>query len=946
MLIHFGQSSYFKANRGVDRYLLETYLLPGLENQAVIAGSSRGIELPVGANQDPEYLSLEEAKSIVLDWLTQNHNLLESDKKKLERVRSYEQFANLASNIYQSKVKDPNKLMTSARLQNIADLRAKNIAGASTTTPHFDAGKAIDDYNRLYIKLLSYSRLGIPNKLLRQVVSAGIPSGAGNLREEALASVISAHLAQLHAAGSVGSSAEAQDYAVSRELGKIIRNSYPEMTGLLNVLGESHNAANLREITNHLKNHLESDNYSLDNYEKIQVAAVNSADNYLLNQAEISKQIINSFPSMSTSERNKLTSAILKEITISSDRPLSASEIITGVGQKLKIPSAELAIIQNTLMESGVLVSIEYRQNELALMVDSRYLTNGERNLLKKGINPFLTHNTPAKLSSLESKLLAEYNAIPGHNKKFVTLREALENETSSTNPNIAFIEHARGHFNQLGAYTDLETSTGFLSSSDQALIGRSRFGRWVTETRSRFYETQTKFFDKWVDLEETITGKKWLFEQLNSWDGFAEKFMIPGTKIPLFRIVPWITDQFESWKKAAVLENIAKYSTSTNWIGKSLYWTLKQYELGEFTVSGATAHFASRKWGELASWALTKTGMSGVLKYAGQSATRTATRLLLKIGGKALARWGAEALGAILSGATVIGTVVFAAGLVLDAAKFALNFVKEFIQNLEFRKHVINFGAKVAAIFASINLGAVFVGLGIMFSEAIVILGITLAIVGGIVLIAPQFRSNIKDAVRLDSGLSQLVSNIVCDEPTSTDATISQPTSSAPLANKTLTCATCLVKYLNQCYGSSVNKQSILSKGISCIIVSIISPGAAEAIRHSAVDVDPLQCVGFAEAAVVCGGGSLERKNACDYMSGASGYRFVSGLGGAQPGDPVIFRSSGTCSNAAPGHIGILEQDAGATVCLVDANQKCAGCPAVHNCLPKTNLAGYLKKS
>jgi len=43
--------------------------------------------------------------------------------------------------------------------------------------------------------------------------------------------------------------------------------------------------------------------------------------------------------------------------------------------------------------------------------------------------------------------------------------------------------------------------------------------------------------------------------------------------------------------------------------------------------------------------------------------------------------------------------------------------------------------------------------------------------------------------------------------------------------------------------------------------------------------------------------------------------------------------------------HIGILKEDAGALVCLIDANQVCDGCPSDNNCLPKTNLAGYLKK-
>ena len=682
MPIHFSESSYFRANKGVDRYFFETYLLPGLERQARIAGGSRGIELPVGENQEPEYLSLEEAKVLALDWLEQTQNLLESDKKKLARLKNYEQFADLAGNIYQAKVKDPNKLITASRLQNIADLRAANKVGATNTTPHYDPGKAIDDYNRYYLKLLSYSRIGIPHNILQQIVSPGIPSGAGNLREDALASVISANISRLYSAGSVGSSREAQDYAVTQELGNIIRTSYPEMSGLLNLLGDPNTASQLREVTTRLAKELERTNVSLADYEKTQVAAVAATDNYLLNQAELTSQIYNSFPSMSNNDRLNLTSAILKEMVSSSGRRLTSNEIIDRVTQKLGVVPTELVNIQTALAKSGVSVSIEYRQNELAYMIGSHHLTAGERNLLSKGINPLLTHNSQERLASQEAKLLSDYNSTPGHPQRFNSLSDAYAYEKQSDHPDNFFLQHARGHFNQLSSYNDLSTKDGMLSLSDRALINRTRFGRWVTDTRSRAYETQSKFFDKWVDIEETITGKKFIFNLLNKWDAYAETAIVTigKNKIPFFRIVPWLYDRFDEWKKVKTSQALKYTSKWKNFAGKFIHNRIKNYELGGFTLNGAYANFASAQWGKLVSWSLAKTGMTGVLKYAGVSASRTATRLLIKIGGKALAKFGAKALGAIITSATAIGAAIFAIGIVLDVISLGITFIKEFI--------------------------------------------------------------------------------------------------------------------------------------------------------------------------------------------------------------------------------------------------------------------------
>lgn len=928
MLIHFGQSSYFKANHGVDRYFLETYLLPGLEEQGVIASGSRGIELPVGENQEPEYITLPEAKALVLDWLEQSNNLLETDKKKLERIRSYEQFATLASNIYQAKVKDPNKLATAARLQNIADLREKNKIGASTATPHYDPGKVIDDYNKLYLKLLSSSRVGIPHNLLQQLVSGGIPSGAGDMSERALASVISAHLPRLYSAGSVGSSEEARNYAVVNELSNIIRSSYPEMTGLLNVLGDPNTAANLREITTRLARDFESTS-TLESYEKIQAQAVSASDNYLLNQKELGTQIYNSFPEMSAADRNSLTSAILSEMVSSSTRPLTTGEILNRVSQKLNIPDAQFRAIQTSLAESGVSVSLEYRQNEIAMMVGNRHLTGGERNLLSKGINPFLTHASQEKLISLESKLLSEYNAISGHDKRYTSLQEAYLNEQQSPNPNFSFLERSRAHFDQRGAYDNL-------SLSDRALVRRTRFGRWVTDVRSRAYETQAKFFDKWIDIEETITGKKLFNKLYDQWDTFAEGFTIPGTKIPFFRIVPWLSDRWDEWKKINTLKVLARTSQSTSWVGKTIHWTAKHYELGGFTTNGAIYHFTTEQWGKVVKWSLARTGMTGVVKYAGISATRTATRLLLKIGGRTLARFGAKAVGAVLTAATAIGSVVFAIGMIIDFISMGLEFIKEFFRNSQFRKTIMGWGAAITAFVASINIGAIFVGIGaalssvlpIMFAEGLAILLIALAIVGVTIFTVPQIQNEIKNTFNLDSGISSLVASVICDQ-----STLANPSATANVA-------LCIAELAYKCPGvNPMTESAVGSQSWQCFVGGLVFKKAvteleiSSHISNGATGPGNVQCVGLSVASAADGDGSFStgQRHACSYatINKPSGYTYLPGCPGVQSGDHFIMGVEKCVSTGGTtvGHIGVvIEADGGVGFSCVDANYSFAG--------------------
>lgn len=203
---------------------------------------------------------------------------------------------------------------------------------------------------------------------------------------------------------------------------------------------------------------------------------------------------------------------------------------------------------------------------------------------------------------------------------------------------------------------------------------------------------------------------------------------------------------------------------------------------------------------------------------------------------------------------------------------------------------------------------------------------------------------SDLVNTIRLDAGsaLQQVATELLCDDD-SAGAEVGTEIKSA--GSSVASCANCLAKYLAECYGQSVTSSNI-AQGLSCLAAKAISPESISLIQRSASSFTYLQCVGFVQAAIACAGGSLQGANACSYIGNvAPGWRFVQGTVGATPGDPIVFNSSGTCSGGAPGHIGIMTSDAGALICLTDANQVCNGCVAQNNCLPKTNMAGFLKK-
>ncbi|MBP9670076.1 hypothetical protein KBD75_01595 [Candidatus Woesebacteria bacterium] len=369
---------------------------------------------------------------------------------------------------------------------------------------------------------------------------------------------------------------------------------------------------------------------------------------------------------------------------------------------------------------------------------------------------------------------------------------------------------------------------------------------------------------------------------------------------------------------------------------------------------------FVERKWGNVLDWAAKMAGYETM--DAAKAAFWQGTIKAIEVGGNKLAAGLGSKLATTLAGlatsAEGIGLVILGLQLGWEAVKFGYNKIKQFFNDSEFRDKVLNWlpitlglglaaMATMPALMLAGIVGASSALLGILLAAVASLATLFIAAGGwmlGILLMIFIFTSFGNATIKTDAGLGTFIANVVCDDSgnTTIPGTTSQNTAPAPSTSGggILARAVCLAKYLNQCYGPSVNVNNV-AKGISCLTTYAIAPSAIEDINFSASNFVNLQCVGFVKASMRWAGKDLGYGHACQHVSDAN---FVAGLGGVKPGDAIIFRSSGVCGTDAPGHIGIFKEDAGANICLIDANQQCPGCVVDGNCLPKTDVAGYLK--
>jgi hypothetical protein len=912
--VTFKKSRFYSLHRQLDENFIRKFLLPELKKQGLLGLGSLGIELPTG-----ELITLGEAKDLVFDYLINDANLGERDQRTLRGVVSFTSFVSLADSYLNREISAPQTMasvITPDQLSTLQYSKAKTIVNAPS---RFSSDQTVRDYNTLYLKILSLSTASDPSRILARLFPGGI-SSATDITQLALAQVIVSNLPQLKNAANLSTDSTEQHFLVARELSQIIKY-HSNLVGYRNFLGNDAIQATLHQYVESVSQEAEKvEPQAIEKLTRLQIEYGKKLKEYLPNTSELRTQIYNSLPSnlISQTDRAKLTDQILRETIKNSLDGASLETILAD----LQINAGLQQQISQSFRQNGISLSLEYQQGEIRFLADSHELTSYEKNLIKRGISPFLTTQNPNddRFVKNSNKLLSDYNSRSGQPKEFITLQEAYEYESQKAQPDVLFLLHARDHLNRTYYYNSLP-------QRDQLRVRIAHGRSWISRTTNRLRNAQDKFIDSIYDITDTVAGKKWLYNQWDRWEKIVSKINVPGTQIPIFRINNWIIDQYQSWKKTRVVEWIGKSSSWSGPFGKWTHQRLKDYKLGSFTLGGMTSVGIHRTWSNFAYKASGKIIKGGLI-----ASERTLRRLLIKVGGKALAKLTFEAVATLSGIFTVVGVLSIAKDvldLVGGVFKWGWEQLKKLFGSSEGALAAVITGATVW-IAGAWTIGTTFL-LGLFSSfilpgvvSAAWAIGIAL---GALYLFTHQGGDGFNMSIHLDSG-SSLVQNIAI-------SVLCEDNSNAPSSR-----AACLAKYLNQCYGGSITASNV-SRGLSCLATYAIAPGAIDEVERSASGNLYLQCVGFVKAVASWVGTSIGSHNACGYVDDP---RFVSGLGGVKQGDAIVFKSSGTCSNEAPGHIGILKEDAGANVCLIDANYRCKGCVTDGNCLPKTNIAGYLK--
>lgn len=413
--------------------------------------------------------------------------------------------------------------------------------------------------------------------------------------------------------------------------------------------------------------------------------------------------------------------------------------------------------------------------------------------------------------------------------------------------------------------------------------------------------------------------------------------------KVPILNPGKFIYDKFtgaQLWVAQRVLE------WSDNLIGRGHWAAGMLSHVSDFTRGfiaeggswgSANYTFVQKKWGDLLEWgakkAGNKAGWQGVKASIGTKLwdgfAKLAPGLAEKLSAGSLGKLVTSFMAGTLSAGT---TLLIQAGLMIIGAgltkiwHFITNkngFRTKFINNLPIYLSMastalialpgalvgglIAFGSGALAFLGS-ALGALFTSI---FLPALIAAG---SMILGFFLLFQIFNIT-KD---VDSGASQLIASIVCDQ--------SKQTSSSATANVAL----CIADIVNNCPGlNPITVSKLGSSSWQCLLGGLAFKNAITELEKSAHVSNGggapgnVQCVGLSAASAADGDGSFSvgQINACSYATSVpNGYKYISGCSGMQPGDHFIMGAE-RCG-ATVGHIGvIIEPDGGSGFTCVDAN-------------------------
>ncbi len=953
------QYEYFRSGGRFDQSLIENTLLPGLSTQSSFARASLGIELPHGEGQTAEFIPPDIAADLVLNWFIYERELESDDAvtiKKLFASKKYREAADTIQVLFRQRVDDPQKLLKDRLVQNVAELeRVKALAEQeSHSTSTFRPATAIIDYNRLAREVQRLAGQGVPLQFIERLLPPGLSDSVNNLQVRQMIINLASQPEMLALAATPSHDAELRGQALVNQFERQL-DQYPEYDGIRNFTGTDSWREGLVGLADHINDRLTQEGVSLDEYAGLKRGAGAALPHLLPDQAALLAKLESSLPFTTQADKTKFARSLMAVMVSSSGSSLTTGDLVALAARETGATATQITAINSLLHSTELGSALEYHQNELHLDMAAGRLTASQKSLRAKGINPFHAYGTTEDLLKEAHLLLGLPASSLSSQDAQVKIRELYERQSNSASPNRVELSRLRGWLDRQHtlSYLDLPEN-----DSLARLASRSRFERRLSDTSSRFSRFQTSLYDKWGKFEENLPWNKAMRKGFEWYDKLADKTILTvgKTKIPLLRLIPWALDQWDLFKKVTT-SKLAASLRGKNWgffdpLRRRLNFVIREYRLGDHTTSGALFHYGHKVWGQALSWAAAKTGMSSVFKYAGKTsaglavrytanaAARIAVRFLLKIGGKALAKIGIKAITALLAAGTIIGGIFSAVAiisLVFDLLKLGYDFVKRFIQDVNFRKMVLKIGATVGAVVLAIQSLPWAVLVAALLAPILLACAVSLILVASFTLL---FNTS-KMTMQLDSGVTQFITSILCQNSEEGPASTASAPTAPPLASSSIiSCASCLVDYLTACYGQEVTGSDMQTTGIGCLLAKAVAPDVAAEIEASAIGYDYLQCVGFVQAAVTCSGGSLEgRAVAADYITNPSaGYSYVSGAGSCQPGDIGLI-------DGDIGHIFIVGSNNNATINALDANYVCSGCVSSNTPLPASSVAGCMKK-
>jgi len=905
----------FFQNFSPNTTFVETFLLPELAKLGRYTGTGQGIQLP-HAQDTPadqiEYLPLAEAAALAIDYLAEHNHLGEQEITALRKLAgngNFTHLANLLQLLIRERVTNPQKLLSTRLTENVITYQQsladkKQLRGSERDYLH-----DLKLWNELRQNITRLTASGASAAQIKALLPHNIHTLDGGLTQTALTSFLLSQLPELVALAQINqASPELAARAQLNHLERSINTAHPELIGLHNFLPAHENS--LPSIVIALAKDIGTEN--LQTLSVTRERAAHALTFSVAGYHDLSSRLNTVLIDYQDADRAKVTATLLATLTSSHKSALTSQDIVTHAARTLGLSQTQTSALYTTLSKTGLAQALEFHQNELHLQTKGNRLVRGEKTLLARGVNPFQVFNTEDELAAQARSLLnlSDSTALPTDYRK--QLVQLFDEEKNSPHPN-------RHLLTTLNRWLDQDYALSAIGSNPRLL-------RFANRARSQREFLEMPLAEKWLTFEDAVTGRRLVHRALKAWDNFAgSKAVIPLTirgkkvHIPLFRLSSWGLDQWYNFKKNLAIQTLKNLRGTTNPFGKVTQFSLRHYLKGDLTWGGAFYSGSREIWSKrivkpLVSWSLTKLSSTTTFKYlaprfAGRVTNvvgRTATRFLIKLGGKALAKTGGKAITALLAAGTVVGSVIsaiLAASLIFDLLGMAYDFLKELLHNPALREKILVVGGIFTAFFTFgwlAPLGLFLAGIGVLVLQTLLVAG---AVALGLLISFNLLYSSFSHTIELDSAPAQMLLSLVCDMEGNGD-------------NPRVNAAICINEILSDA-GLNPLSGSDINSPLWQQVVTALAGSAIEALSRSAIDQAWLQCVGLIAAVIGQVEGVVWDPPDANQLPTLPppGYRYAAGAGSCQPGDFFVM-TGGTY-----GHTGIIVQDGGPYFLCVDAN-------------------------